>query len=169
MQEILPQLSILVVLTGVSVAVVQYLFTNHQTHLKDFIASLKDVEFNRSNEYDLSLENQWDDAINNCKKHTYFLNPNRSIAIGFAIIVILIFVYVLTAILVFFTDVISVNFLNLFILILNLFILIIALALLFWAIVNAIVLRQVFKKEDLIRIEFDEIETQHQLVNKILK
>ncbi|MBA5248849.1 MAG: hypothetical protein FE834_04860 [Gammaproteobacteria bacterium] len=161
MQEILPQLSILVVLTGVSVAVVQYLFTNHQTHLKDFIASLKDVEFNRSNEYDLSLENQWDDAINNCKKHTYFLNPNRSIAIGFAIIVILIFVYVLTAISVF-TDVISVNFLNLFILI-------IALALLSWAIVNAFVLRQVFKKEDLIRIEFDEIETQHQLVNKILK
>ncbi len=156
MQEILPQLSVLVVLTGVSVAVVQYLFTNHQTHLKDFIISLKDIEFNRSNKYDLSLENQWDDAINNCKKHTYFLNPNRSIVIGFAIIVALILVYVLT-----FISAISVSFLNLFLLIISVF-------LFLWAIANAIVLRQVFKKEDLIRFKFDEIATKHQLVDEIL-
>ncbi len=156
MQEILPQLSVLVVLTGVSVAVVQYLFTNHQTHLKDFIISLKDIEFNRSNKYDLSLENQWDDAINNCKKHTYFLNPNRSIVIGFAIIVALILVYVLT-----FISAISVSFLNLFLLIISVF-------LFLWAIVNTIVLRQVFNKESDIRTEFNEIATKHQLVDEIL-
>jgi ABC-type enterochelin transport system substrate-binding protein len=47
--KFLSQLSILVVLTGVSVAVIQYLFTNHQAHLKDFIASLVKIDFDAIN------------------------------------------------------------------------------------------------------------------------
>ncbi len=159
MQEILPQLSVLVVLTGVSVAVVQYLFINHQTRLKDFIVSLKKIDFDKDNEYDSGLEKRWDDAINDCKKHIYWLNPNASISIGFAIIVVLILVYCLAS---FFAIIdVSIFFLNLFLLIISVF-------LFLWAIVNTIVLRQVFNKESDIRTEFNEIATKHQLVDEIL-
>jgi hypothetical protein len=36
-----------------SVAVIQYLFTNHQAHLKDFITSLVKIDFDKNNQYDL--------------------------------------------------------------------------------------------------------------------
>jgi hypothetical protein len=95
MQEILSQLSILVVLTGVSVAVIQYLFTNHHAHLKDFIASLVKIDFDKNNQYDLKLEAQWESAITECRKHTYFINPNNSILFGFFLIINLVFIFLL--------------------------------------------------------------------------
>jgi histidinol-phosphate/aromatic aminotransferase/cobyric acid decarboxylase-like protein len=88
MQEILSQLNILVVLTGVSVAVVQYLFTNHQTHLKDFITSLVKIDFDKDNRYDSQLEEQWESAVTECRKHTYFINPNNSILVDVSIYLI---------------------------------------------------------------------------------
>jgi hypothetical protein len=45
------------VLTGVSVAVIQYLFTNHQAHLKDFITSLVKIDFDKNNQSTIKLGN----------------------------------------------------------------------------------------------------------------
>jgi hypothetical protein len=83
------------VLTGVSVAVIQYLFTNHHAHLKDFIASLVKIDFDKNNQYDLELEAQWESAVTECRKHTYFINPNNSILIGFFLIIGLVLIFLL--------------------------------------------------------------------------
>jgi hypothetical protein len=161
MQQIFTQLSLLVVLTGVSVAVVQYLFTNHQTHLKDFIHSLKKIDFDKDNEYDSKLEQQWESALTNCKKHTYFLNPNNSILFGFAIIISLVLVYIVVSLSI-------IGALKISIFYLNIAIFIIAVALFVWLIANLYILDLIFKKETSIKLEFHEIEDQHQLVDKIL-
>jgi hypothetical protein len=57
--------------------------TNHQAHLKDFIASLVKIDFDKNNQYDLELEAQWESAVTECRKHTYFINPNDSIFVVF--------------------------------------------------------------------------------------
>jgi hypothetical protein len=155
-QDTLLQLSILGVLTGVSVAVVQYLFTNHQTHLKDFIASLKNIEFDKDNQYDLELENQWESAINGCKKHTYILNPNHSILLGLIIIVFLVFTYL---------SILGNIFDFIFI---KKMLFGTGAILLLWLLSNLILLYQIFKKETTIKSELDEIDKQHQLVDKVL-
>jgi amino acid transporter len=161
MQQIFTQLSVLAVLTGVSVAVIQYLFSNHQIHLKDFISSLKKISFDETNEYDSELERQWESALTNCKQHTYFLNPNESILIGFIIIICLVGIYILALNpFSYFFDV-SPNWLHWFIVL-------ISVILFSWLIVNIRTLNQIFKKEDSIKSEFHDIEKQHQLVDKIL-
>jgi uncharacterized membrane protein YbhN (UPF0104 family) len=161
MQQIFTQFSVLVVLTGVSVAVVQYLFSNHQTHLKDFIRSLKKIDFDRDNKYDSELEQRWESALTDCKKHTYFLNPNESILIGFIIIVCLVGIYIL-----------ALNPLPSFFEIkpnwLYWLIVLISFILFSWLIANIMILNQIFKKEATIKSEFHDIEKQHQLVDKIL-
>lgn len=156
MQEIFPQLNTLVVLTGVSVAVVQYLFINHQTHLKDFIYSLKKLNFDETNEYDLGLKKEWESAISSCKRHTYLLNPNNSILFGFILIFLLALTFFVTIFT--FSDVVS----------LQVMIRIITFLLFFWLLVNVRILWQIFNKEKLIKFEFDEIEKQHKLVEKVL-
>jgi histidinol-phosphate/aromatic aminotransferase/cobyric acid decarboxylase-like protein len=78
MQEILSQLSILVVLTGVSVAVIQYLFTNHHAHLKDFIASLVKIDFDKNNQYDLEDYFKTLDDVPLEKLKERFYNENKS-------------------------------------------------------------------------------------------
>ena len=172
MQEVLSQLSILVVLTGVSVAVIQYLFTNHQAHLKDFIASLVKIDFDKNNQYDLELEAQWEGAVTECRKHTYFINPNSSILIGFFLIISLVLIFLLNIVISNFA-----NFALLNIVISNfanidkfLFIAccIFTTVLLAWLIANLIILKLMFKKESTIKAKFDEIEKQHQLVDKVL-
>ncbi|SSC10462.1 DUF2207 domain-containing protein [thiotrophic endosymbiont of Bathymodiolus puteoserpentis (Logatchev)] len=159
MQEILSQLNILVVLTGVSVAVVQYLFTNHQTHLKDFITSLVKIDFDKDNKYDSQLEEQWESAVTECRKHTYFINPNNSILVGFLLIISLVFIFLL--------NIVVSNFVNMDI-ILFIMCCIFAIVLFIWLIANLLILRLMFKKESTIKAEFDEIEKQHQLVDKVL-
>jgi hypothetical protein len=162
MQEILSQLSILVVLTGVSVAVIQYLFTNHQAHLKDFIASLVKIDFDKNNQYDLELEAQWESAVTECRKHTYFINPNNSILIGFFLIIGLVLIFLL--------NIVISNFANFANIDKFLFIVccIFTIVLLAWLIANLLILNLMFKKESTIKAEFDEIEKQHQLVDKVL-
>lgn len=159
MQEILSQLNILVVLTGVSVAVVQYLFTNHQTHLKDFITSLVKIDFDKDNRYDSQLEEQWESAVTECRKHTYFINPNGSILFGFFLIISLVLIFLL--------NIVVSNFVNIDI-ILFIVCCIFAIVLLMWLIANVLILKLMFKKESTIKAEFDEIEKQHQLVDKVL-
>jgi amino acid transporter len=161
MQQIFTQLSVLVVLTGVSVAIVQYLFSNHQAHLKDFISSLKKIDFNRGNKYDSELEQRWESALTNCKKHTYFINPNESILIGFIIIVCLAGVYILA--LNPFSDFFEIKSNWLYWLIV-----LISVILFSWLIANIMILNQIFKKESSIKSEFHDIEKQHQMVDKIL-
>lgn len=156
MQEIFTQLNTLVVLTGVSVAVVQYLFINYQTHLKDFISSLKKLNFDETNDYDLGLKQDWESAISRCKKHTYLLNPNNSILAGFVIIISLVLIYISTI-----STIFETGFLQKIIFTITVFLLI-------WLLVNAFLLWQIFKKEKLIKSEFDEIDKQHQLVEKVL-
>ncbi len=95
MQQDLSQLSVLVVLAGVSVAVVQYLFTNHQASLRGFISSLEKIDFNQDNEYDTKLQKRWEKAISDYKKHTYLVDPNRSILSGLVIIFSLVIFYIL--------------------------------------------------------------------------
>ncbi|SMN00264.1 hypothetical protein SPONN_1528 [uncultured Candidatus Thioglobus sp.] len=160
-QQILPQLSVLVVLTGVSVAVIQYLFTNHQAHLKGFIASLKNLDFDKGNEYDLQLEEQWESAVSNCKRHVYFINPNKSILIGFDIIIFLVLVY-------FSISLSAVFDLKISSILVNNTLFGISGILLVWLTINMLLLNQIFKKESNIKFEFDEIEKQHQLVDKVL-
>ncbi|CAC9586033.1 hypothetical protein [uncultured Gammaproteobacteria bacterium] len=159
MQEILSQLSILVVLTGVSIAVVQYLFTNHQTHLKDFITSLVKIDFDKDNKYDSQLEEQWESVVTECRKHTYFINPNGSILFGFFLIISLVLIFLL--------NIVVSNFVNIDI-ILFIVCCIFAIVLLMWLIANVLILKLMFKKESTIKAEFDEIEKQHQLVDKVL-
>ncbi|VVH57840.1 hypothetical protein BSPCLSOX_1643 [uncultured Gammaproteobacteria bacterium] len=159
MQEILSQLSILVVLTGVSVAVIQYLFTNHHAHLKDFIASLVKIDFDKNNQYDLELEAQWESAVTECRKHTYFINPNDSILFGFFLIINLVFIFLLNIVISNFVNIDKILFVACCIF---------AIALLIWLILNLWTLRRMFKKESTIKAEFDEIEKQHQLVDKVL-
>ncbi len=157
MQQIFFQLSVLVVLTGVSLATVQYIFTNHQKHLKDFIASLKSVEFDKDNEYDLKLERQWENAINSCKRHTYLINPNYSILFGLIIIFFLVFTYLLTYLpYIFIVDFIKWMVFGT------------GVALFVWLILVFFTLIQIDKKQKSIKLEFDEIEKRHQLAEKIL-
>jgi hypothetical protein len=47
------------------------------------------------NQYDLKLEAQWESAITECRKHTYFINPNNSILFGFFLIINLVFIFLL--------------------------------------------------------------------------
>lgn len=157
MQEIFSQLSTLVVLAGVSVAVVQYLLINHQTHLKDLISSLKELNFNETNEYDLELKRAWESAISHCKEHIYFFKPNNSILIGFIIIILLVFAY--SSVLFEFFGVVH----------LQVIIKGITALLLLWLFLNLHLLRQIFKKEKLIKNKFDEIDKHHRLVEEVLK
>jgi hypothetical protein len=161
MQQIFTQLSVLIVLTGVSVAVVQYLFANHQTHLKDFIKSLKKIDFDRGNKYDSKLEQRWESALTDCKNHTSFLNPNNFILFGFVIIILLVLAYIIVSLSIIGTLKISIFYLNTAIFI-------IAVALFIWLMANIIILNLIFKKEDIIKSELNDIEKQHQLVDKIL-
>ncbi len=163
MQYILPQLSALVILTGVSVAVIQYLFTNHKTHLKDFANSLKKIDFDGNNEYDSKLEKQWESAINNYKQHTYLINQNDSIISGLIIIVFLLFIYIIASLpaIGMTQELISTVFLNIFIFAL-------AIALMMWLIMNLYILSQIFRKETSIKSELRDIEEQHQVVDKVL-
>jgi hypothetical protein len=39
------------------------------------------IDFDKNNQYDLELEAQWESAVTECRKHTYFINPNNSILI----------------------------------------------------------------------------------------
>lgn len=160
MQLVLTQLSVLVVLTGVSVAVIQYLFVNHQTHLKDFIASLKEISFNETNHFDRVLSERWESAINSYKKHTYLINPNDSILFGFLIIILLVSVYIAVSLSVV-NVVVNIDWIKIAIFI-------IAVGLLLWLILNLVILMQMFKKEASIKFKLNSIDKQHQLVEKVL-
>lgn len=160
MQLILTQLSVLVVLTGVSVAVIQYLFVNHQTHLKDFIASLKEIRFNETNHFDRALAKRWELAIVTAKKHTYLINPNYSILFGLLIIILLVSVYIAVALSVF-NMAVNIDWIKIIIFI-------IAVLLFSWLILNSLILMQMFKKEASVKSIFGEIDKQHQLVEKVL-
>lgn len=160
MQLILTQLSVLVVLTGVSVAVVQYLFINHKTHLKDFIASLKEISFNEKNNFDRVLSERWELAIVTVKKHTHLINPNYSILVGLFIIILLVSVYIAVALSVF-NIVVNIDWIKIIIFI-------IAVLLFSWLILNSLILIQIFKKEASIKFELNSIDKQHQLVEKVL-
>ncbi|SSC08278.1 hypothetical protein BTURTLESOX_424 [bacterium endosymbiont of Bathymodiolus sp. 5 South] len=149
-------------LTGVSVAVIQYLFTNHHAHLKDFIASLVKIDFDKNNQYDLKLEAQWESAITECRKHTYFINPNNSILFGFFLIINLVFIFLLNIVISNFANFANIDKILFFACC------IFAIALLIWLILNLRTLERMFKKESTIKAEFDEIEKQHQLVDKVL-
>lgn len=148
-------------LTGVSVAIVQYLFSNHQAGLKNILSSLKKIEFDKGNQYDLALEKQWEDTISECRKHTYFMNPNISTLFGFMIIVSLAFVYVVVS----WAVIVDLKIDDIYI---EILVFVIGVVLFSWLVANSIVLKQIFKKESDIKSEFNQIESQHKLVEKIL-
>lgn len=158
LEQVLPQLSVLVVLTSVSVAIIQYLFINHQARLRDLVASLEAISFDENNGYDKQLKRRWEREIIHCKDHTYFINPNNLILIGFAIIISLVLIYVL----------VTLPFYSIPLDWLNWIIIIISWVLLVWVIANYVILQEIFKKEALIKSEFHDIKNQHDLVDKVL-
>lgn len=91
------QLNSLTVLTGISIAIIQYIFTNHQNTLKDILLNLSKIDFKKNNSVDNELEGKWEDTIMKCKTHTYLVGPNLLIGIGFIFIALisLLFIFVL--------------------------------------------------------------------------
>jgi magnesium-transporting ATPase (P-type) len=117
------------------------------------------IDFDKNNQYDLELEAQWESAVTECRKHTYFINPNDSILFGFFLIINLVFIFLLNIVISNFVNIDKILFFACCIF---------AIALLIWLILNLWTLRRMFKKESTIKAEFDEIEKQHQLVDKVL-
>lgn len=157
MKEIYFQLNSLIVLTGISIAIIQYLFTNHQNTLKDILSNLKKIAFKKDNDVDNALEKEWEQVINNCKTHTYILDPNKLISIGFIIIlcIALLFNGVLFKFNIPYLSLdISLKFISIF------FVLFLT--------TSVSLIYQIFSKESNIKKGFKNIETQHNLVEKIL-
>ncbi|CAC9546287.1 hypothetical protein [uncultured Gammaproteobacteria bacterium] len=157
MGEIYFQLNSLAVLTGISLAIIQYLFTNHQNTLKDILFNLKKIEFKRDNSVDSSLEVAWERVIHDCKIRTYIVDPNKLIGAGFLIIfsVALLFNGVLFK-------------LNIPYLSLNGSLKVVAGGFVLFLIVSAILMYQMFSKESSIKKKFRYIERQHNMVEKVL-
>ncbi|SMN11970.1 hypothetical protein SPBRAN_169 [uncultured Candidatus Thioglobus sp.] len=154
MKEIYFQLNSLTVLTGISIAIIQYLFTNHQNTLKGILSNLKNIEFAKDNDVDNELEAKWEDAIRNCKEHNYFIDPNKLIGMGFLIILCTAFLFDFI-LFEFYLD--SGNILKSFAIIFTLFL-----------IAGSFLIYQIFSKESSIKKEFKNIESQHNMVEKVL-
>jgi len=156
MKEIYFQLNSLTVLTGISIAIVQYLFINHQNTLKDILFNLKKINFKKDNDVDNDLERQWEKTIRFCKTHTYIIDPNKLIGIGFLIIlsIVLLFIFLLF-------EPSGLDYKNV------LKIIVIALAL--FLILALFLMYQIFSKESRIKKEFKNIENQHKMVERVLK
>ncbi|SMM98690.1 hypothetical protein SPONL_44 [uncultured Candidatus Thioglobus sp.] len=157
MKEIYFQLNSLTVLTGISIAIIQYLFTNHQNTLKGILSNLKNIEFAKNNDVDNELEEKWEDAIRNCKERNYFIDPNKLIGIGFLIILFTAFLF---------------NFVlfefNISYLSSGGILKLIAITFTLFLIAGSFLIYQIFSKESSIKKEFKNIESQHNMVEKVL-
>jgi hypothetical protein len=157
MKEIYLQLNSLTVLTGISIAIIQYLFTNHQNTLKDILSNLKKIEFKKNNGVDNALEAKWERVIHNCKEHTYVIHPNKLIGVGFFIIlsVSLLFNYVLFAVNIpYFSPSVILKIITGFFT--------------SFLIIGSVLIYQIFSKESSIKKEFKNIEKQHNMVERVL-
>ncbi len=171
MEVILAQLSALVVLTGISIAVAQYLFTNHQSSLKDFLDSLEELDFNQENTYDKGLETLWEQEVSKCKEHTYRANPIVLILLGFVLVLFevtvyfLIQFYQLQAVFEFFIINIPKEVLPQ---VSSVVLFLLSFCLLAWMFFAVKVLDQVLKKEVTIKSTFEEIRNKHNIVAQTL-
>ncbi len=157
MEKIYFQLNSLTVLTGVSLAIIQYLFTNHQNTLKEILSNLKKIEFKKNNSVDNDLEVRWEKTILDCKARNYIINPNKLIGIGFLIIL---FITMLFAFILFDTNIPYFNA--------NTILKIFAIGFSIFLAVGSILIYQIFSKEFSIKQEFKDIESQHNMVKRVL-
>jgi hypothetical protein len=157
MEYVYLQLNSLTVLTGISIAIIQYLFTNHQNTLKGILSNLKKIEFKKNNGVDNALEAKWEQVVRNCKEHTYIIGPNKLIGVGFFIIlcIALLFNCVLFEINAsYFSFSGALRFISV---VFTLFL-----------IVSSFLIYQIFSKELSIKKEFKNIERQHNMVERVL-
>jgi len=157
MQETYYQLNSLIVLTGISLAIIQYLFTNHQNTLKDILSNLKEIDFKKDNDVDNALEKEWEQAIRNCREHTYIVEPNKLIGVGFLIIL---FTALLFNLILFEFDApyLSSNFILKFL----------AVVFAIFLMTGSVLIYQIFSKESSVKEDFKNIENQHNMVEKVL-
>lgn len=157
MKEIYFQLNSLTVLTGISIAIIQYLFTNHQNTLKDILSNLKKIEFKKDNGVDNDLEKQWEEVIRNCKVHSYIIDPSKLIGIGFLIIL---FVTLLFTFILFEPNIPYLSPSNMLKLLSVVFVL--------FLVVSVSLIYQIFSKESKVKKKFKNIENQHNMVERVL-
>ena len=160
MQELYLQVNTLIIITGVSLAVIQYIFNNHQANLKDLLLNLTKLDFNTNNEYDKQLEERWEKAVSACKKHTYAVSPNQLIIAGF-ILIALISVLFLLLLLGKFYEVFLLNYAKHSILVFAFFI-VVFLCFSVW------IIKQMLLKERSFKKALARIKKEHNIVGKIL-
>ncbi len=153
MDNVYLALNSLALLTGVSVAIIQYLFNNHQSNIKNLLSNIESLEFQEDNDYDKELEQLWEKTISKCKNHSY-INPNKIIYIFLILIICIVALYPIVHMLIFFNiDVFTFFNIDVFTLI-NWFTLIISLALIITLITSFMVLNAIINKEDSYKKEF---------------
>ena len=156
MKEIYFQLNSLTVLMGISIAIIQYIFTNHQSTLKDILLNLGNIDFKKDNSVDNELEKKWEEVIRICKTHTYSISPNSLVAVGFVFIALIsaVFIGIL------FGNVAYIDF--------GLILKILSVSFLIFLCAALYVMYQIFSKESTVKEEFQNIQKQHSMVEKVL-
>ena len=161
MQELYLPLNGIAVLSGISIAIIQYLFINHQNNIKNLLSEFSDMVFLYYNHYEQSLKTQWESLLIECKQHSYSINPSKLINIFFINIIMISGVYVA----IFFENLLSVSL----ILFVKIIVIAIIYVLLFVALILSLfVLYQMEKKEKYYKNKFQYIQKRHQLAQNIL-
>ncbi len=157
MKEVYFQLNSLTVLTGISIAIIQYIFTNHQNTLKGILLNLKKIEFKKDSDIDNKLEEKWENTIRLCKTHSYIIDPNKLIGIGFAVICLIAFLFAFILFEFRFSYLNSGGILKFLAIVFSGFLAI-----------GTFLIYQIFSKESKVKQQFKNIENQHNMVEKIL-
>lgn len=160
MQVLYLQLNSLVVLTGISIAVIQYLFTNNQVNIKNLLKKVSAISLNfiDSHKQDNDLKDRWDNVINQCKEHSYSSDPNKLIISLFELVIVVSIIYVL----VYFA-----NFIN-FTQIISILLLGVLIRLIYLLHLSKKVFQEILDKEKYFKKEINDIQSEHNFIIKII-
>lgn len=172
MQTLYLQLNSLVVLTGISIAIIQYLFTNHQANITSLLKKVSDINlsFIEKNKQDQALKDNWDNLINKCKQHSYSTNPNDIIIKLFTLIIVIsilyIFLYAFTLAQEFYSDqFFIIHIILIIILFIMLFIILIRLIYLLY--LSRKVILEIIDKAKYFKEKFNDIQKEHDFIVRI--